>query len=121
MTSHEEEVAFYMQLGCALTQWAHVEDAIRAILAGAFIDDLNRRAVNVGFLSIDGFRAKMDFAEAVVDKMLVSRRPDQRKTWEKLVDRARRASFQRNKLAHWKVKKYPTSRVGRRYALEPWV
>lgn len=110
-----------MQLGSALTQWAHVEDSVRAILAGAFSDDLIRKAINVGFFSIDGFKAKMDFAEATVQRMLVTKRPDQCQAWIRLIDRARRASHQRNKLAHWRVMFYPSGRAGRRYALEPWV
>jgi len=121
MTKQEEQVAFYMQLGCALTQWAHVEDAVRAILVGGIVDDLNRKAINVGFFSVDGFRAKMDFAEAVVARMLATKRPDQRDRWTKLVDRVRRASHQRNKLAHWRVMFYASSRSGRRYALEHWI
>ena len=121
MNHVEEQVAFYMQLGCALTQWAHVEDIVRRVLVGAFADDLNRKAVSVGFFSIDGFRAKIDFAEAVVKRVLVSRKPDQLQPWIALVDRARRASYQRNKLAHWRVMVYADGRAGRRHALEPWV
>ena len=121
MSPTEEQVAFYMQLGCALTQWAHVEDAIRRVLAGAFEDDLNRKAINVGFFSIDGFRAKMDFAEAVVERMLATRKPEQREPWTALVDRTRRASYQRNRLAHWRVMVYADGRAGRRYALESWI
>jgi len=121
MTRTEEQVAFLMQLGASITQWAHVEDAVRRILSGAFHDDLNRKAVNVGFFSIDGFRAKMDFTEAVVARMLATRRPEQSETWTELVDRTRRASHQRNKLAHWRVMTYADYKAGRRYALEPWI
>lgn len=121
MTLHEEQISFYMELGYAITQWAHVEDHVRAIVAAGIVDDLNRKAVNVGFVSIDGFRAKMDFAEAVVERLLASRRPEERAAWTKLVHRTRRASYQRNKLAHWRVLHYPNGRVGRRYALEAWV
>lgn len=121
MTPQEEQISFYMEIGYALTQWAHVEDYVRAVVAGAIVDDLNRKAVNVGFLSIDGFRTKMDFAEALVDRMLASKKPEQRDPWIKLVDRIRRASTQRNKLAHWRVIYYKSGRAGRRLALEAWV
>lgn len=121
MTPQEEQVSFYMEVGFALTQWAHVEDFVRAIVAGAIVDDLNRKAVNVALFSIDGFRAKMDFAEALVDRTLASRNAKERDHWNALVARARRASQHRNKLAHWRVSHYPDNRAGRRYALEPWV
>jgi hypothetical protein len=122
MNPAEEQVAFYMQLGLAIAHFSHVESAVRSIVSGAIVDDLNRKAINVGFFSIDGFRAKMDFAEAVVDRTLAARKPEERDAWAALVLRIRKASAHRNKLAHWAVMTYPkTNRAGRRYALESWI
>jgi len=121
MTIGEEDVAFYYQLGNAVTQWADVENVLRAILLACFENrdeqDVTHRALSVGYFSIDGFRAKMDFVEGVVNRRFAQHQSD----WARLVQRTRRSAGERNKLAHWSVVQYPANNPGRRFMLVPAV
>lgn len=102
-----------------LTRWANVENSLFNVLSGGFENDLNRKALAVGFFTLEGARARRDFAEATVERLLIGHalRPQ----WIKLIDRIRQATEARNKLAHWKVNFYEHARPGRRYALERWI
>ena len=116
MTLGEEEVAMYYYLGHAIQSWALVEVTLREIVLACVDDDLTRKAVAVGFVSIDGFKAKMDFAEGVVGRKFVSRKNE----WAALVKTARALSIKRNRLAHRGLALFPESAPGRRYVLSPW-
>lgn len=121
MTIAEEELAFFFYVGSAITEWALVENTLRSVVLACFEnrgeEDLTHRALSVGFLSIETFRARMDFAEGLVLRKF----PQHGEAWTVLVKRTRRASAERNKLAHWVTHKYPDSNPGRRLMLVPWV
>ncbi len=116
LTQAEEEVLFFMDIGMALTMWASVEGALWRVVAGGFSDPIHRRAVGVGFFSLEGARAKRTFAEHTVGRILAGH--PMRAQWTKLVERVRQAADKRNILAHWQVQIYPRARPGRRLALE---
>lgn len=120
MTQEEEIIAFHYCLGVAITQWSNVENMLRNILVTCFKDEeLNREALSVGFLSLEGFRAKLDFANRAVGRKLAGTKLSEE--WERLVERTRTLSSQRNKLAHWALGKYWQLPEGRRVVLTPWI
>ena len=119
LTKGEEEILFYTEIGLTLTMWAKVENALFNILSGGFENDLNRKALAVGFFTLEGARARRDFAEATVSRIIAGH--PLRPQWVKLIDRTRQATDARNRLAHWKVNFYEQARPGRRYALEHWI
>ena len=116
LTQSEEEILFFMDIGMSLTMWASVEGAVWQVVAGG-IPDLNvRRGIALGFFSLEGARAKRDFAESVVSRFLAGH--PLRPQWIRLIDRVKQAADKRNILAHWKINVYPHARPGRRLALE---
>ena len=119
LTKGEEEILFYAEIGLTLTSWANVENALFNILSGGFENDLNRKALGVGFFTLEGARARREFAEATVSRIIAGH--PLRPQWIKLIDRMRQATDARNSLAHWKVNIYEQARPGRRYALEHWI
>lgn len=119
MTRDEEIVLFHYQLGVAITEWANVENLLRRLIVTGFKNiDLNWEALSVGFFSLEGFRAKLDFADGVVSRKIAA--TPHISDWLDLVDRAKRLSFKRNKLAHWALMKYWECEPGQRLALTPW-
>ncbi|MEO8164108.1 MAG: hypothetical protein ABI619_01805 [Betaproteobacteria bacterium] len=120
ITQDEEIVAFHYCLGVAITQWSNVESMLRNIVVACFKDEeLNREALSVGFLSLEGFRAKLDFANRAVGRKLAG--SGLSADWDRLVERTKTLSTQRNKLAHWALGKYWQLPEGRRVVLTPWV
>lgn len=116
LTMGEEEILFFMQMGFTLSSWATVEIALLKILQGAFEVDMQRKALAVGFFSLEGARAKREFTEATVNRVLAGH--PLRRQWIVLIDRVRQATDKRNSIAHWQFQIYPHARPGRRYALE---
>ena len=120
MTEDEEIVVFHYCLGVAITQWSSVENMLRNIVIACFKDEeLNREALSVGFFSLEGFRAKLDFANRAVGRKIAGSKHSE--DWGKLVERTRSLSTQRNKLAHWSLGKYWQLPQGTRVVLSPWV
>lgn len=120
MTVDEEIVVFHYCLGVAITQWSSVEKALCNIVVTCFKNEhVNRESIAIGFFSLEGFRAKLDFSDGVVSRKLAGQ--IHRDDWRKLADKARTLSRQRNKLAHWSMNKYVQSAPGRRLALIAWV
>jgi len=71
MTRDEEIVAFHYRLGVAITEWSNVEKGLSTIVVACFRHaDLNREALGVGFFSLEGFRAKLEFSDGIVSKKL---------------------------------------------------
>jgi hypothetical protein len=121
MTPGEEDVAFYYQVGNAITEWAFVEISLRNVAFSCIergADDMNHKALGMGFVSLEGFRAKLDFTDGLVRRRFAGSAFV--KEWGKLYDRVKRTSGQRNKLAHWGVATYSEAMPGRRLALVPW-
>src|SRR5690349_3923633 len=105
MTQDEEIILFHYCLGVAITQWSSVENTLRSIVVACFKDEeLNHEALSVGFLSLEGFRAKLDFANRAVGRKLAGHQLSEE--WGRLVERTKNLSTQRNKLAHWALGKY---------------
>lgn len=120
MTRDEEIIAFHYCLGVAITQWSNVEMALSTVVVACFRPaDLNREALGVGFFSLEGFRAKLEFADRVVSRKLAASK--HLGDWKKLIGKARSFSQQRNKLAHWPIAKYWDETIGRRVVLGPWI
>ena len=118
MSPADEQRCFYVEVGFSITQWAHVEDSLRHAMLACFPPN-QHNALSLGFFSIENFRSKLEFVDKVVGRVLTG--SEHSAPWKKLVDRARSASVNRNKLAHMKVTIYPDAGPGRRYALEPWI
>lgn len=122
LTFDEELSALRHELGRAIAQWAQVENSVRYICVACFeagADNMTHRAMQLGFFSIENFRSKLDFADAVVCKVYEGPKA---KSWELLLDRTRRASAARNKLVHRSVKFFPLlNKPGRRALLVPWI
>jgi hypothetical protein len=107
-----------MELGRAIREWSDVENSLRYAALQFLSTDLQRKAMSVGFFSIDSFRAKLQFVDELVSRAFANSPllPD----WKHLVDRACRAWEKRNKLAHMTVREYPDQEAGRRVQLVPW-
>jgi hypothetical protein len=118
VTPGEEEIAFHYYLGCAVTHWAHVESSIFAVVAGCFAKQ-DTKLLGLGFFSIENFRSKLMFADAIVFEKYES--TEHLHDWEKLLSRAKNCASKRNKLAHQQVIVYPHNVAGRRCALVPWI
>ena len=100
MDMNEERLAFYHELGMAITSWAHVEFALSWIVSDCFSEE-NGHVPIAGFMSIDNFRAKLQYADTVVSAQKLSK--IERGNWTKLVERAGTISRMRNRLAHYWV------------------
>ena len=117
MNPNEETLAFYYELGLAITQWAAVEFALSAIVVNCF-DTNNIWPAVSGYQSIDNFRAKLQYVDAVVRTRDLT--PQESAKWAGLLDRCGAAAKNRNKLAHyWVLTDANENRMGRRKKLLP--
>ena len=120
MTREQEIVVFHYTLGVAITQWSNIETLLANIVFCFYGNDsMQRKALAVGFFSIEGFRLKLQFADGLVSRVLTgtAHKPD----WNILVDRMRTLSTSRNKLAHWQISKFWQCKSGQRVVLCPWL
>ena len=113
----EEDVAFYLEVGKSLSQWAHVENHLRKT-AGLCVSRVDALTIQAGFLSIENFRSKLQFVDALVkrktkDAALLDR-------WAALEKRCRSSSQLRNRIAHSKPVLFPEGEPTRRLALVDW-
>lgn len=116
MTPSEEHIAFYMAIGRAVTQWAHVEHGLYHIASRIFGGDA-MGSLAFGFLSIENFRSKLAFVDRAYGTAIFFREFEA--DWADLRDHVRGLSSRRNEIAHGRVIIYPNSKVGRRYAIVP--
>ena len=65
MTLDEEFLVFTSLLGEAIAMWAAAEKYLNDIVVSCFKND-DREAISIGFFKLEGFRAKLDFADGVV-------------------------------------------------------
>ena len=84
MDMNEERLAFYHEIGLAITQWAHVEFALAWIIATCFERQEAQRIID-GFLSIENVRAKLQYADTIVSGQELS--ASQKAKWAELVNR----------------------------------
>jgi hypothetical protein len=117
LTENEETIAFYHQLGLAITAWAHVEQSLCWVVSASFTKH-NAVQTAHGFFSIQSFRAKLQFA----DRVFKSKRWPQKhvKKWNELYVQMQKQAELRNKLAHYISRGYPFAKPGRRRALLPY-
>ena len=116
LTEFEESIAFYYELGLAITAWAHVERALLWIVTSCFTKH-NQIQAAIQFLSIENFRSKLLAADH-----LFTTRFDGTKhigDWEALYAKLERLSSLRNHLVHYHQMGYVPGKPGRRYALIP--
>ena len=119
MTPNDEQLAFYFEIGLAITQWSHVERSLCVIACECF-DASNRISVTLGFFSIDSFRSKLKFSDAVFRQKFGA--SVHASDWQDLYDRLATTSEGRNRLAHYATGIIDfASRPGRRYSLVPWL
>jgi hypothetical protein len=118
MTPVEENVAFYYELGLAITQWSHIENDL-CNLALSFLRAEDRNAMALGFFSIENFRSKLKYTDSIVNRKLSD--GGLLRDWKRLHDRISAASVRRNALAHWPMRIYTQDRPGSRYVLVPWI
>lgn len=121
-TMKQEQAAFFSEIGVGVTEWAKVENSIRYIVLACFPQGrkgITHKTIQLGFFSIENFRSKVDFADAIVRRKFGEKRI--RDDWAKLVDRTRKASALRNKLVHRSVRVYADAFPGRRVLLVPWI
>ena len=116
MTPNEELVAFYYELGMAITHWANVEIELCITVQSCFTENYHP-SLGVGFFAIENFRSKLEFSDEVVRRRL----GEDVEGWADTIAEVRKASFARNKLVHRSVRAYLSNTAGRRYALIPWI
>ena len=110
MDINEEQIAFYSEIGRAITQWAHVEFALAWLVAWRL--NPNDQPLNVaGFLSIENIRTKLQYADTVLSACIQS--DIQRADWATLMGRIGRLAKKRNRLAHSWVLTDGVSKPGR--------
>jgi hypothetical protein len=117
VTTDEEEVAFYFELGYATTQWAQIESGLGIALAHS-VEPREGYALYVSFFSIENFRSKLQFAESMLLERY--RGNPQLEQWAKLHVLLQACATKRNKLVHRQVTYYSASPAWRRFALVPW-
>lgn len=119
MNKQEEYIAFYKELGLAVSQWATVEYALAQLVCLCLTaHESDKWMLYQGFHSIENFRSKLQFAETLIlEKFGNSPKIIE---WSDLSGRLQRASAARNKLVHRLVVDVPFGgSPGRRFALVP--
>jgi hypothetical protein len=112
MTLDEEVIAYFHQVGQAITAWATVEWALFAVLSACFDEGKHRNITGMGFMQIEGFRAKLLFTDGAVRRYLVGN--PLAEEWLKT------QSGMRNKMVHYQTQFFARNTEGRRVALCPW-
>lgn len=117
MTAEEEWLVFMALLGEAIASWSVVEMDLNEVTV-SFVSDDDRDSIRVGFFKLEGFRAKLAFADGVVASKLAA---EHFEDWTKLVNRLDRQSKSRNRIAHFPVGMDRKEGAGRRVTLSPWL
>jgi hypothetical protein len=116
MTLAEEFLVFTSLIGEAITLWALVEKNLNDA-AVSFVHEDDRDSISIGFFKLEGFKAKLTFADGVVTSKLAA---EHFEAWTKLVDRLDVKSRSRNRIAHFPVGMYVDAKEGRRVTMGPW-
>src|SRR5947208_2598049 len=109
MGPNEEQVLFYYEIGMAISQWAHVEMALRDVVINC-ASGSGRRALSIGFYSIENFRSKLQFCDNLLAESFDT--SPELTSWHGLRDRLTKASTKRNRLAHRSTITYLTGKPG---------
>jgi hypothetical protein len=116
MTLNEEHLAFFFQLGKAITYWQHIEYALYGVLAAAS-GDKDSGNIYIAFFSIRDFRQKLKHIDEIISGKIED--PQHLVDWAKLYARIDRAAGGRNSLAHYWVLYFYDEKPGRRVCLVP--
>lgn len=116
MTAEEEEYVFSHEIGAALLEWARVETALERVVACCSDDMATSERMAVGFRSIENFRSKLAYADAMVTHAKALR-PAVMDRWKSLQERVVSLSSRRNELAHSEAQRLPQGESGKRFAL----
>lgn len=125
ITPAEEEIAYFHQLGLALSVWSNIEgqllEAVLRCVPSSSEAELTRNSLAMGFVSMQGARNKILFAGAMVRRVLESANPAAVGEWNDIQEKLFAESGKRNDLAHYQSRPFPRNDVeGRRWALCPW-
>lgn len=116
LTTGEEHIAFYMAIGRAVTQWAHIENGLYHVANRVFGED-TAAPLAFGFMSIENFRSKLAFVDRAFGTAIFYREFEL--DWAEVREQVRGLSSRRNEIAHGRVIIYPHSKPGRRFAIVP--
>jgi hypothetical protein len=117
-TQDDEFKLFFMELGLTIVHWAGVEDGLRVCALSGF-KKKDHPALSLGFLSIENFRPKLEFADKVIQRKHGTNPLGA--PWPTIADKLRQGSYLRNKIAHRAVLNFPHGKPGRRLVLQPWI
>jgi hypothetical protein len=105
-------IAFYFQLGAAITPWAEVESSLAHLISTCTAEQ-DRYMLLLGFFSIENFRSKLQFATSILGEKF--RNHPALRDWPGFAKKLEHCAAKRNQLAHRKVWEYPFSKkTGRR-------
>lgn len=116
LTPVEENIAFHMAIGQAVSQWAHVENGLFNICVTAFKGS-PPKVLGASFHAIDNFRTKLGFTDSAIQQSKAF--SEVLADWAIIRDHVRGLSTTRNKIAHCRTIVYPDAPAGRRYAIVP--
>jgi hypothetical protein len=116
MTLDEEFLVFTSLIGEAITSWALVERGLNDVVV-SFVNNDDRDSISIGFFKLEGFKAKLIFADGVVTSKLAA---EHFEDWTRLVKRLDTKSKSRNRIAHFPVGMDGQEDAGRRVTLRPW-
>ena len=116
MTGYEESIAFYHELGVAVSAWANVERALVWIVTSCFSEQ-DQESSALMFLSIENFRSKTQVADNLFRTKFDGTAHIE--SWNELSQRTERLSQLRNHLVHYHTMGYSDGKPGRRLALIP--
>ncbi len=119
MNPAEEQVAFYHQIGLAVTRWAFVEGALLTV-AQFCVSHNEWETISAGYYSIENFRSKLAFVDSLVKHK--HHIPKRIQRWDQLQKKINACAKSRNALAHRSVMQFPENlgQAGRRFALIDW-
>jgi hypothetical protein len=124
----KERSEFYEQLGIAITQWTHVEDAMFTNFMRAISKKRESNlAAQAAFYAIQSPEGKIAMAKSAVTFRLLQGMTEDPKDkrrimmalWENLCTRAHKRRNRRNLLAHFQVLTDTQAKPGKRISLRP--
>lgn len=113
---NEEQIAFFMAMGQAVSQWSFIEHGLFLVVSRCFDMDDFQPLAN-GFYSIENFRSKVSFVDR---SFQVSRHVDGfGADWAKTKENVTKLAKSRNAIAHSRVMIHFRAPEGKRFAIVP--
>jgi hypothetical protein len=121
MREAEEGVAFFHELGVAITTWARLEHTLFAVTSWSFAKRAKATFpdFHTAYFSIENFRAKLQFSDTIISGAVKG--TPLANDWAALVAQLATRAKARNRLAHHPMSFFPENPVGRRVALVPHI